>query len=358
MNRFIKIGLWLWVALLPAGPAVARQLVIYDNDWNVSRGSAGYVAQPALAILMANPDVRILGLTGVSGDAWRDEGLASLLRYLEWIGARHIPVHAGAEHPLVNSAQRHAAWEARFGKIAWAGAWNDRTRDALAHPDDPHAIVPPREGLPQGRRARMDAVSFMIAAVHRHPGRVTIFAEGPLTNLALALRRDPAFARLVGRIVVQGSAIAGVPEGTGKPAEFNFLFDPEAARIVLAARWRHPLVLVGAVADSLVMDDALRTRIAAIGTPAAAYATANATPELPLWSQVGVAVAVDRHVVRASVPAVVAVSTRHDASYGRTRAWRPDDPARPAGLRPLVVVTAIDRQAIVARYLAGLRHRP
>ncbi|EQB17363.1 hypothetical protein L284_08610 [Novosphingobium lindaniclasticum LE124] len=114
----------------------APELVIYDNDWSVSTGGKGYVSEPALAILLGSPKVRVLGLTTVSGDYWRDEGAASLLRFLEIVGAGDVPVHNGAVLPLVNSAARHADWEARFGKAYWSGAWNDPERD-------PQALIPP-----------------------------------------------------------------------------------------------------------------------------------------------------------------------------------------------------------------------
>jgi inosine-uridine nucleoside N-ribohydrolase len=68
------------------------------------------------------------------------------------------------------------------------------------------------------------------------PGEIEIIALGPLTNLAHAMERQPAFAKAVKRLVIMGGAIAALPDGAGNQtpnAEFNFWVDPEAARVVL-----------------------------------------------------------------------------------------------------------------------------
>jgi inosine-uridine nucleoside N-ribohydrolase len=360
MNRFMSV---LFVALvLGQGTALAAaaeserapELVIYDNDWSVSTGGQGYVSEPALAILLADPEVRVLGLTSVSGDYWRDEGVASLLRFLEIIGAPGVPVHNGAALPLVNSAERHAEWEARYGKAYWSGAWNDAERDPLAHAQDPWKIIPPLEGMPALKPAAQNAVSFLIEAVHRHPGQVTIYAEGPLTNIALALRQDPSFASLVRRIIIQGSSVGAAHEEADKRAEFNFQFDPEAADIVLTAPWREA-VLLGDISNRTELTPALLARMVRIDTPAGRYATANASPGLPLWSQLGAAMIVDPAIVRAAVPAVVAVSLDHGAEYGRTRSWPAGHAQAPAlGHRPVTIVTDVDSARLADLYVESL----
>ena len=98
---------------LAAGFAVPAQaaeprLVIEDNDYF---GPVGSDMQSAL-ILLANPSVKVLGFTVVTGDAWRDEETQMLLRFLEVAGAADKPVYPGAVLPLVNSKARMTAWEA------------------------------------------------------------------------------------------------------------------------------------------------------------------------------------------------------------------------------------------------------
>src|ERR1700679_4291898 len=90
-------------AMLPgASRAAEPNLVIEDNDYF---GPAGSDMQSAL-ILLANPSVKVLGFTVVTGDAWRDEEAQMLLRFLEIAGAADKPVYRGAVFPLVHSKAR------------------------------------------------------------------------------------------------------------------------------------------------------------------------------------------------------------------------------------------------------------
>ncbi len=341
---------------LCAGTAPARaapeQPVIYDNDWSVTDG--GYVAQPALMPLLTSPSHRLLALTTVSGDFWRDEGTASVLRFLEIVGAQALPVAKGAVLPLVNSAGRHQIWQERFGAIPWSGSWNTTGVQADAHRDDPWAIIPPREGLPRLRASAMTASAALIAAVHAQPHQVTIYAEGPLTNIALAIRLDPEFADLAKGIVIQGSNAAGDHDDGSRPAEFNILYDPEAADIVLRAPWAE-LLLIGDAANRTLMTPALLERIKAIDTPAARYAASNAGMDMPLWSELGAAILVDPTIITASVHAVVQVDLGHGKEYGRVRT-RPvgSDQHPEKGLGTARIVTGIDQQRFVRTYLASL----
>src|ERR1700758_4037013 len=76
---------------------------------------------------------------------------------------------------------------------------------------------------------------FSTVTVEKHPGQITILAIGPMTNLAIALRLRPDIEAKIKRLVYMGGA-AHVPGNTTKAAEFNFWFDPEAARIVLRSK--------------------------------------------------------------------------------------------------------------------------
>ena len=104
-------------------------------------------------------------------------------------------------------------WQNRYGKVAYAGAWDDRWWHA------PSVVSALPEGEPSTKPAAEDAVHFLLRMVHRYPHEVTIYEGGPMTNLALAISLDPQFAEL-----------ADNPRH-----EFNFWFDPEAAYIVLRA---------------------------------------------------------------------------------------------------------------------------
>jgi hypothetical protein len=72
------------------------------------------------------PQVEVLGITVVSGNQWRDEEVAHTLRLLELIGGTDIPVVPGAVFPLVDRRKEALLWQAMYGKVAFAGAWDDR----------------------------------------------------------------------------------------------------------------------------------------------------------------------------------------------------------------------------------------
>src|SRR5437764_3669165 len=80
----------------------------------------------AVALLIQSKDVEVLGITVVSGDQWRDEEVAHTLRLLEIIGRTDIPVMRGAAFPLVRTREEAQFWQQRFGKVAYAGAWDER----------------------------------------------------------------------------------------------------------------------------------------------------------------------------------------------------------------------------------------
>jgi inosine-uridine nucleoside N-ribohydrolase len=138
-----------------AGAADGPTLVIYDNDFF---GAASDDILP----LLADPAVTVLGFTMVSGDSWRDEGAATLLRSLEIYRRGEIPVYLGAVYPLVNRPARMRAWEGLYGKLAWKGAWNDAAPGQPWHPDDPALIPPLAEGPPQLKPATAIAVDRSI----------------------------------------------------------------------------------------------------------------------------------------------------------------------------------------------------
>ena len=97
------------------------------------------------------------------------------------------------------------------------------------------------EGAPTLKASTERAADFLIRIVHAHPHQVTIVAAGPLTNLALAVRLDATFATDAKQLVFMGALIDTNMEAiTGNAdfaSDFNMIFDPEAAHIVLTAPW-------------------------------------------------------------------------------------------------------------------------
>lgn len=172
----------------------------------------------AVAILMALrwPDVEVAAITIVAGNMPLERGARNALYTVELCGA-DVPVYLGAAKPLRRD-NYHAEWfhgEDGMGNM--------------------HYPPPARHPAPT------PAVDAILDTVRRHPG-LTLVTLGPLTNIALAVQRDPGFVRNVGRLVVMGGAACTVGNVT-PAAEYNIWVDPEAASVVFRAGL--PLEMVG-----------------------------------------------------------------------------------------------------------------
>src|SRR5207253_3424397 len=141
-----------------------------------------------------------------------------------------------AEFPLVRTRAEAQRWQERHGKVAFAGAWDDRWWH--------ESNVVPRldEGTPTTKPAVEDAIHFLVRMVRKYPHEITIYEGGPMTNLALAMAIDPEFPSLAKELVFMGGSLnpkTNDPEFVNTPRrEFNLWFDPEAAHNVLLAPWK------------------------------------------------------------------------------------------------------------------------
>jgi inosine-uridine nucleoside N-ribohydrolase len=334
--RAWALGLLGGVSLATAAQAAEPKLVIYDNDFF---GAATTDILP----LIGDPDIKVLGVTVVTGDGWLDEETSYVLRALEIAGRTDIPVVKGALFPLVNSAARTRAWEQAYGKIVWKGAWNDPVAYPGSHPDDPHAVTPDPAGAPKAQATPGEAAEFLIQQVHRYPHQVTIIAAGPLTNIALAIRLDPQFASLAKELVFMGGFVdTNLQQVTGDAdyaTDFNIWFDPEAADITLTAPWAK-ITNVGAISNDIAMTPALKARIAAKNTPVTALVAQYALP-LPLWDELTTAIVADPSLVTKAVDANMDVDVDHGLYYGVTHVW-PDKTTPHMGERKVHIVQSID----------------
>ena len=339
----------LTVALgLVQATAAADDLVIVDNDWNIP---GSYVAQAGLMPLLASPHVRVLGLASATGDCWRDEGTVSLLRFLEDIGETEIPVVNGAVFPLINTRERTQHWEQTYGFIFWKGAWNEKSRFPESHPDDPYFVAPLKDGMPTLKPASENAVDFLIREVHAHPHQIIILEAGPMTNLALAIALDPQFASLAKELVFQGGRISQLGSAEGLHSDFNILFDPEAAHMVLAAPWPR-IVSVAEVSDHILLDKAVMDRIQTSPSPAGTYLARNSALGLPLWEDVAAAIIADPSLVTKTIEVSMDVETDHGMAYGMTVAGSPKDRPR-TGVADVTVIEAVAAARLVDEFVAS-----
>ncbi len=163
----------------------------------------------AVAMILAAQHFELLGVTTVGGNAPAWRVTENALRILELIGRPDIPVARGAAGPLLGPLPREG--ERVHGSTGLDGA----------------VLPQPSRGV-----IARNGIEFLVETVMANPGTVVI-ATGPLTNIALAMRVEPRFARSMARLsIMGGSATWG---NVTAAAEFNAWADPEAAQIVLSS---------------------------------------------------------------------------------------------------------------------------
>src|SRR5262245_12382824 len=182
---------------LGANSFAQKVKIVVDQD---ARGP-GTSDQQALLVFLQSDRFDVLGITTVSGDQWVKEETQHALRITEIAGRTDVPVIEGAEFPLLNSKEETERWEAMYGKLEYKGCWTQRfqaQRSTIYEEPyhDPDVVPPMREGEPHTRPLSGTAAEFIVKMVHKYPGEVVLWAGGPLTNYALALRLDPSVATL------------------------------------------------------------------------------------------------------------------------------------------------------------------
>lgn len=197
----------------------------------------------AIFLALASPELDVTGLTTVFGNCTVDVATRNALALLEIAGRPEIPVARGAAAPVATEylgAIPHVHGEDGLGD---GGELAD----------------------PTGEPVGTSAAEFLC----RHAPGASILALGPLTNLALALRLRPDLDTLVREVVVMGGN-ALVPGNATPTAEANMVNDPEAADVVLGARWpvtmvgldvTHKVVMTGAQVDAVTAPDTPPTRL-------------------------------------------------------------------------------------------------
>lgn len=198
----------------------------------------------ALFLALASPEVQLEAVTTVSGNVSVEHTTRNALTLLELAGRTDVPVARGSANPLLAD---------------------------LARADDVHGdnglggvLLPD----PQLKPLEQHAVEVIIEKVLAAPGEITLVAVGPLTNLALAVRREPRLAQAVREVVIMGGALQ-VPGNITPAAEFNIFADPHAAHIVLHAGWPIRLVTLDTTTRTLLERERV-VSLAANGHPVTA----------------------------------------------------------------------------------------
>lgn len=166
----------------------------------------------ALAILLAlaSPEVELAALAVVHGNCALAEATRNGLDVLALGGAAHIPLAAGCDRPLLRP-RFHAPEVHGVSGLGYA-----TLPASPAAPADEHAV------------------DLLIREIMAAPGEITLVAVGPLTNVALAMRKEPRLAASIRELIYMGGAFR--VEGNASPlAEFNVYVDPHAAQIVFSS---------------------------------------------------------------------------------------------------------------------------
>ncbi|SPE41118.1 Inosine/uridine-preferring nucleoside hydrolase [Candidatus Sulfopaludibacter sp. SbA3] len=306
-------------ALLLASAAAAQEkrYVVIDQD----AAGPGGTDMMSILVLLQSPRVETLGITVVTGDQWRDEEVADTLRLLELVGRPDIPVAPGAVYPLVRTQADTKLWEQQYGKVIYQGAWSRREST-----HDPAVVPPLAEGMPSKPPLNEDAAHFLVRMVHEHPHEVTIYAGGPMTNLALALSLDPHFAELSKGLVFMGGSLSprtDDPEYANDPRhEFNLWFDPEAAHIALRAHWPSIVCTTVDVSVKTRLSQAMFDQIAKAQTPAAQYVAHYSHAERSyLWDELAAAAWIDPTLITSERQLYMDINLDRGAGYGDTLTW-------------------------------------
>jgi purine nucleosidase len=307
---------------------VAAAKIIIDCDPGID---------DALALVLAHghPGLDLRGITTVAGNVGLDRTTANALRVRNFLGMTGVPVVEGSPGPLVrtilDAREVHGASGMRGVTLPEPSGWSDPGH----------------------------AVDFLIDSVSAMPGEITLIAVGPLTNIALAVRRYPALVDEVRDFVIMGGS-AG--RGNVTPAaEFNIAADPEAAAIVFGAGWTVTMVGLdvtlqarataevcarlsglGRLADELVLPIVEGYRVsgaAAAGLiPGWGEQPAAGDPTAPAVHDVCAVAYVAAPGLLELTPALVQVETAGRLTSGMTVT----DFAAPAGSQNALVATGID----------------
>ena len=299
-----RVGYRSWLVLLlfsfflSESSFAAPRKIIFDTD-------PGTDDAMALMLALNSPELEVRAITVVPGNVTASQGLENALRMVSLANRCDIPTAAGAQHPL-------------FQKLITAEFWHGK--NGLANLELPSS------------KCKVDSrfgPDLIIQMIHQEPHEITLVPVGPLTNIALAVLKDPSIVPLVKEVILMGGSISG--GNVNAAAEANIYNDPEAAQIVFQAGW--PVTMVGLdVGDKTLLS---RQYLDQLGRTHGAvndfiYAVARYLIDLsaqfgaagtPMYDPLAVGVAIDSTLVKA--PEMhVDVETRGDFTRGETVANR------------------------------------
>ena len=197
----------------------AKQKIIIDTDPGIDDAMALHMA-------FADPRLEVVGLTTIFGNVNVEQATRNAL----WLAEQAnypLDVAKGAERPLVQEPNEPSYY---------------------VHGDEGFGDLPAQQ--PTGSAHALDAADYIIQTCRAQSGQITLCPVGPLTNIAIALQRDPELVKHVKSVVIMGGA-GFVTGNVTDYAEANIWNDPHAADIVFAADWE--VVMIGLDVTTQVM---------------------------------------------------------------------------------------------------------
>ncbi|MFZ0541586.1 MAG: nucleoside hydrolase [Candidatus Sulfotelmatobacter sp.] len=206
---FLLLSFFVLTSLTNVFSQAAPRRVIIDTDPGTD---------DAMAIILAlnSPEFKVEALTVVPGNVEAWQGLENALKIVSLADRCDVMVAGGAQHPLNQ-------------KLITAQYWHGKNGLANVELPASKCKADPRFGP-----------DLIIEMIHKYPHEITLIPIGPLTNIALAVSKDPSIAALVKDIVIMGGSISG--GNVNGAAEANIYNDPEAAQIVFNAGWMVTMV--------------------------------------------------------------------------------------------------------------------
>lgn len=276
----------------------AGKKIIFDTD-------PGTDDAMAMMLALNSPELDVRAITVVPGNVTAELGLENALRMVSLANRCDIPVAGGAKHPL-------------FQKLITAEFWHGK--NGLANIE-----LPPSKCKADARFGP----DVIIEMVHAAPHEITLVPVGPLTNIALAVLKDPSIVPLVKEVILMGGGISG--GNVNAAAEANIYNDPEAAQIVFQAGW--PVTMVGLdVGDKTLIGRKHLEQLGRTHGPVNDFmfgivkylvdlSEKFGSPGSPMYDPLAVGVAIDATLVKAPEMRVD-VETRGEFSRGETVANR------------------------------------
>jgi len=327
----MTVHMRLLLGLLVFGTIASAQ-IIFDTDSGAFADDGA-----ALTMLLRSPRRKdVQGITVVSGNVWARSGAGYMSRNVRLLGLPKLPVLIGTEEPLVHTV----AMVAKEKPLETDGAFSQPL---------------PTEHPPHG------GIDYIIRSIDAAPGKITILAIGPLTNIAVALRMRPDIARKIAGIVIMGGNVH-VPGNASKAAEFNFWFDPEAAQVVLRSEIPNKVLFALDVCNNTQFTRQIFDKVVAVKTPITAlyreefgngYPGFLKNPNVQgyLWDELAATYLIDPSMTTTTETLFLDVDSTFGASYG---AVKPLDRDLAPAATPVRVVLNMEFPRVYDLYIKAL----